>query len=60
MRKPRNSIEKARQDQRRFILRELSKNPPTKVRLIADALGVSTQRIYKYKGKFIETGELKP
>lgn len=58
MRKPKNTIQKARQDQRRFILRELSKDPPTRVRLIADALGVSHQRIYQYKGEFLKSGEL--
>lgn len=60
MRKPKVTARKAREEQRRFILRELSKDPPTRVKLIADALEVTTQRIYQYKAEFIISGELKP
>lgn len=57
MRKPTTTIHKARADQRRFILRELRKGTP--VRLIAGALDLSTQRVYKIKGELIKSEELK-
>lgn len=56
VRKPTTTIHKARADQRRFILRELRKG--TSVRLIAGALDLSTQRIYKIKKELKDAEEL--
>lgn len=58
--KARAALKKASLSQRRYILNELSKDPPTSGPKIAGTLGISHQRVYQVKAALVASGELKP